>query len=65
MAWMLPPLPRPTQQSRIDYWRQFLQMPLSEPAAVMLRTMAAERLITLHAIDPSEARRYIGANAPH
>jgi len=55
---MPPPLPFGTE-TRADYWRKILQIPLSEPSAPLLRQMAAERLIQLDAISPEELEQLL------
>lgn len=50
MSWTppLPPLAYP--ESRIAYWRSIMAIPDTEPAAPLLREMAAHRLIELGAL---------------
>jgi hypothetical protein len=56
MSWTppLPPLAYP--ESRIAYWRSVLAIPDTEPAAPLLREMAAHRLIELGALSAAEAQ---------
>lgn len=61
MSWIAPPPPCLSQQSRIEYWRQILDIPDDEPGAVMLRAMAAERLVTFHELSEEQARQYTRA----
>jgi len=55
---MPPPLPFGTE-TRADYSRKILQIPLSEPSAPLLREMAAERLIQLDAISQEELEQVL------
>ena len=58
MSWMPPPLPFGTN-TRAAYWREILQIPLSEPSAPLLRQMAAERLNQLDAISKEELEQVL------
>ena len=45
MAWAPPPPPLTYAESRIAYWRAIMEIPDAEPAAPLLRSMAAHRLL--------------------
>jgi hypothetical protein len=54
MGWITPRLPRQDLKSKVGYWRSILAIPAEEPAAPMLRTMAAVRLFELRAFSETE-----------
>jgi len=58
MTWYFPSLPRQNRSDKIAYWQRVLEIPVDEPGAPMLRLMAAERLVALKILSPSELRKY-------
>lgn len=57
MAWAPPPPPLAYAESRIAYWRAIMDIPDTEPAAPLLRSMATHRLLELGALSKAEIRR--------
>jgi len=56
MSWTPPPLPLMRRESIIAYWRAILAIPSTEPSAEVLRGMARQRLVELHARSRREAQ---------
>jgi hypothetical protein len=54
MAWITPRLPRQHLKSKVGYWQKILEIPAEEPAAPILRTMAAVRLFELQAFSETD-----------
>lgn len=54
MPWTPPPPPLAYPQARIAYWRSILAIPDAEPAATLLQSMAAHRLLELGALSRRE-----------
>jgi len=57
MAWAPPLPPLAYAESRVAYWRAILDIPDGEPAAPVLRLMAAHRLLELGGLSKAEIRR--------
>jgi hypothetical protein len=57
MSNWFPPHPPISNVSRVIYWREILEIPLTEPSAELLRTMAVERLVKLGALSAQKAMR--------
>jgi hypothetical protein len=54
MPWTPPAPPVDYPQARINYWRSILAIPDVEPAAALLQSIAAHRLLELGALSPDE-----------
>lgn len=46
-------------ESRVEYWRLMLTIPVTESGAEVVRVMAAERLVALGAVSESEVQQYL------
>ena len=57
MAWTPPRPPLTDRASRISYWRAIIDIPDAEPAAPLLRSMAAHRLLELGGVTEAENNR--------
>jgi hypothetical protein len=67
MPWTPPPPPLAYPQARIAYWRSILAIPDAEPAATLLQSMAAHRLLELGALSRREIlalHAQLGEDAP-
>lgn len=65
MPWSPPPPPLSYPKARIAYWRTLLTIPEAEPAAALLRSMAAHRLFELGALSDEEVLALRGLLAEH
>lgn len=57
MPWMPPRPPLNDHVSRVTYWRAIMDIPDAEPAAPLLRSMAAHRLLELDGMSEAEITR--------
>lgn len=56
MPWIPPRPPTNSLQARVAYWRRLLEIPHSEPSAVLLQSMAARRLLQLGVLSDVEVQ---------
>lgn len=61
MSWTPPQLPLSNRDTIVTYWQGILEIPLSEPGAEILRSMAFDRLAELHAKPARHAERSLPA----
>jgi len=57
MPWTPPHPPSRSRQARVVYWRRILEIPSSEPAAPLLQSMAAHRLLELGGLSEAEVEQ--------